>query len=222
MSQDKGIVFIIGGGPRIGHAVAKAFSNDGYKVAIASRKPDENEAEKNGWLAVAMDVTDERAVDHGFQQVCSQLGSPNMVIYNAAALTPVPFEDPFSLTTEQYMADLQINLTGGYSCLRNAVLAFKECEKSLPKVFIATGNVVPFRPFPPAMTLGSGKAALVHLIQVANAAYGPQGFRFYFASQITDKGGPVPYQDVDAEAHGRQYSELAKRTELGEWDVRFV
>ena len=218
----KGVVLIIGGGPRIGHAVANAFSKDGYKVAIASRNPDKTEAEKNGWLPVAMDVADAKAVEHGFQQVRSELGPPNVVVYNAAALTFAPMDDPFSLTPEQYVSTLNVNLIGAYSALHHTVAAFKECDKSLPKVFIATGNVVPWQPHPPATTLGSGKAGLVYLIQDGNIGYGKQGFRFYFASQIREDGGPVPYQDVNAEAHGRWYGELVKRAELGEWDVRFV
>jgi len=33
----KGVVLILGAGPRIGASVAESFANDGYKVALVSR-----------------------------------------------------------------------------------------------------------------------------------------------------------------------------------------
>ena len=49
-------------------------------------------------------------------------------------------------------------------------------RKTARKVFIATGNVTPFRPNPIAITLGSGKAALAYLVRVAVEAYDAAGF----------------------------------------------
>lgn len=47
--------------------------------------------------------------------------------------------------------------------------------------------------------------------------------RFYFASQILEDGGPVPYPDVKAEAHGDVYWK-AVQGEMGVdgWDLRFT
>lgn len=147
-----------------------------------------------------------------------------MVIYNAAALTFTPMDNPFSLFGEEYLSTFHVNVIGAYVCLCESVAGFKQLMDpgDLPKAFIATGNVVPFRPRPAAVTLGPGKAALVHLVQVGNQAYEKLGCRFYFASQITKDGSPVPYKDVDAAAHGRQYTELVDRQSLGDWDVRFI
>jgi hypothetical protein len=46
--------------------------------------------------------------------------------------------------------------------------------------------------------------------------------RFYFASQVTANGGPVPYPEVDGDAHGKVYSDLINRVSQGNWDVRFL
>lgn len=231
MSQSPGVAFIVGAGPRIGYAVAKAFNSKGYKVALGSRRPNRAEISKHGWLPVEMDISHQDSIKQGFETVSSQLGSPNVVVYNTAALCFADPEDPFTLSAGQYVADLEANLIGGYGCLVEAVASFKRLQGqgrdggsgALPKVFIATGNVVPWQPVPTAMTLGSGKAALAHLVQVGNMSYyDTRGFRFYFASQVTDDGGPVPYEDVYADAHGRRYVELVDRADLGEWDVRFA
>jgi hypothetical protein len=46
---------------------------------------------------------------------------------------------------------------------------------------------------------------------------------FYFASQVTGDGLPVPYPDVSGIAHGEVYLNLVNRDMLREvWDVRFV
>jgi hypothetical protein len=45
-------------------------------------------------------------------------------------------------------------------------------------------------------------------------------FRFYFASQVTEEGGTVPYPQVKAEAHGEAYWKLVNG-EVDGWDVRF-
>jgi NAD(P)-dependent dehydrogenase (short-subunit alcohol dehydrogenase family) len=49
------VLFIVGGGPRIGHAVAKKFLEQGYKVAIGRRQTEKVELE--GALPVYVDVT---------------------------------------------------------------------------------------------------------------------------------------------------------------------
>ena len=225
MSQNKGIAFIIGGGPRIGYSVAEAFTRRGCKVAIASRRPDKKLIESRGWLAIEMDLADHDAIKKGFETVRAQLGPPNVVVYNAAALTFTAEDDPFSLNGGQYLDTLHVNVIGAYVCLCETMSGFTAIDDSgekVAKVFIATGNVVPFQPIPFAVTLGSGKAALVNLVQVGNVAYAKKGYRFYFASQILQDGGPVPYENVDGPAHGRVYTELVDRPALGEWDVRFA
>lgn len=47
--------------------------------------------------------------------------------------------------------------------------------------------------------------------------------RFYFASQVTADGGPVPYPDVSGDAHGDAYWKLINGG-IGweKWDLRFV
>jgi NAD(P)-dependent dehydrogenase (short-subunit alcohol dehydrogenase family) len=228
MFHSLGVIFIIGGGPRIGYAVANSFYHKGYKVAIASRNPNKAEIEKKGWFPIEMDLLNLDAIRNGFKQVRERIGEPNVVVYNAAALTFAPEDDPFSISEEQFQNDLTINVTAAYACLKETITTFKELNnttqptRGLPRVFIGTGNVVPFKPIPFAFTLGSGKAALVHLIQNGNLAYGSHGWRFYWASQILEDGSPVPYEQVDAEAHGKKYVELVEQKKLGEWDVRFV
>lgn len=75
------------------------------------------------------------------------------------------------------MNDTKLNAFGAYAALREAVKGFKELSVGTPKAFIATGNVLPFRPHPAGVTLGAGKAALVHLVDIAAKAYRKGNFR---------------------------------------------
>lgn len=81
---------------------------------------------------------------------------------------------------------------------------------------------MPFQPVTFAMTLGSGKAALAHLVQCGSMSeeYQKKGWRFHFVSQVTESGGPVPYENVDGDAHGREYLRIVDEGEK-KWDVRF-
>ena len=46
--------------------------------------------------------------------------------------------------------------------------------------------------------------------------------RFYFPSQVTEAGNPVPHPQINAETHGKVYWELIREQSQGDWDVRFL
>lgn len=74
------VLFIIGGGPRIGHAVATKFLAQGYKVAVGRRQTDK--VDIDGALPVYVDVTDPESIGKAFREVESKLGVPTAVVYN--------------------------------------------------------------------------------------------------------------------------------------------
>ncbi|PGG97476.1 hypothetical protein AJ80_09695 [Polytolypa hystricis UAMH7299] len=237
------IAFIIGAGPRIGWAVATKLLSEGYLVAIGSRTPDVARAKSHNVLPVSVDVTKIESVQNTFTEVKQNLGVPNVVVFYpslfearkkcikltpppplAAALTfpPTP-RDPLSILLETFYNDTLINAIGPYTSLREAVLGFKSLSSAdVPTVFIQTGNITPLMdPMEVALTLAAGQRALLYALQVTVKEYGKEGFRFYFASQVTADGAPVPYPDIVADAHGTAYWDLINRKEQGPWDVRF-
>jgi len=215
-------VLILGAGPRVGYSVGRKFKAEGYQVAVASRSPDSKAAEKEGFFPVTVDLVDNASIEAAFKQVTQKLGTPNVVVYNAAALTfPPDPEDPFSVTPAAFVKDLGVNTIGAFVALRETVKGFKELS-DVPKAFIATGNVLPFKPVPFGVTLGTGKAALVHLIQVSVQAYATSNYRSYFASQVTEEGNTVSNPELSADAHAAVYWKLVNQQEQGEWDVRFL
>jgi len=216
-------IIVLGAGPGIGYSVAKKFKAEGYQVAVGSRQPDSNKATAEGFLPFTVDLTDVQSVEAAFALVNEKYGAPNVVVYNAATLTvPSNFEDPFGVSPDAFVKDLGVNTIGAYTTLNQAVKGFKSLDAGTPIAFIVTGNVLPFKPLPVGVTLGTGKAAVAHLINIGAITYTKSNFKFYFPSQVTSEGNAVQYDELSPSAHASLYWDLVNREEQGEWDVRFL
>lgn len=87
-------------------------------------------------------------------------------------------DDPFSVSMEGFVGDLNINVVGVFAALKYAITAFQELPKEEPKTFIFTGNGLTDFNNPKVMTLGLGKRAALFLIENAVATHGSEGIRF--------------------------------------------
>lgn len=88
----RNVLFIIGGGPRVGHSVAKKFLKEGYQVAIGRRNIQETAKAKGleGVVPVYTDISKPESVEAAFREVESKLGTPNVVVYNGKRHSSVP------------------------------------------------------------------------------------------------------------------------------------
>ena len=87
--QDK-VAVVTGAASGIGLEIARAYAREGARVCIADLSLDAAkkavaEIEKSGGkaLAVAMDVTDESAVEEGFEEIVREFGTPEVLVSNA-------------------------------------------------------------------------------------------------------------------------------------------
>ena len=98
----------------------------------------------------------------------------------AAALTfPKDAHDTLEISPKDFERDTAINLLGVYTSLRETVRGFKNlANDGLPTVFITTGNVLPWQPSGPGITLGAGKAGVVNLLQSVLMAYSATKYRY--------------------------------------------
>ncbi|ATZ55418.1 hypothetical protein BCIN_12g00160 [Botrytis cinerea B05.10] len=216
MSQ---IVLILGGGPNVGLNIARVFSSKGlYKTVIVSRNPKE-ELIKAADLSLQADFTDPNSIKRIFDEVKQKFGVPNVVVYNAAALTVTP--DPLSVPLEKFNEDLNVVITSAYAAAHEAVEGFKTLPEATNKTFIYTGNILNRQVVPPFLAFGIGKSGAAHLIQGASEAYKKDGYRFYWADERTTEGGHVG-NAIDGEAHGEFYYELATSEDPLTWDATFV
>lgn len=147
------VLFILGGGSRIGHSVATRFLREGYKVAIGRRTIGEviDQPGLEGVVFVVVDLTDRTSVETAFQEVESKIGIPNVVVYNgrelnspctsdvvllpaygfanlwliAAALTfPSDVGDPFMIRPSDFEQNLAVNVSGAYAALHYSTRGF--------------------------------------------------------------------------------------------------
>lgn len=83
------VVLIFGYGPRIGAAVARAFANRGYKVAVVCRS-DKVADTPDDYLSIKADLSNAYNVEDVFTQVRSKLGIPSVVVYNGKEVLHSP------------------------------------------------------------------------------------------------------------------------------------
>lgn len=87
------VAVVVGVGPGLGFALGRRFAGAGMRVALAARRRDRldgllAEAPLEGARAYACDATEAAQVERLFEQVDAELGTPEVVIFNAGAFRP--------------------------------------------------------------------------------------------------------------------------------------
>lgn len=166
-----GVAIITGAGSGIGRAVALAFLADGWRVALAGRRPAPLEetaaqsAQPDNALVVPTDVTDPDAVNALFDQTVARFGRVDVVFNNAGIGAPaVPLE---TLTPEQWRAVVDTNLSGPFWCIQ---AAFRVMKAQTPKGgrIINNGSVSAHAPRPFTMPYTATKHAITGLTKAAS------------------------------------------------------
>jgi NAD(P)-dependent dehydrogenase (short-subunit alcohol dehydrogenase family) len=104
------VCVVVGVGPGNGAAFARRFSRDGYRVALLARHrafSEELAASLPGARSYECDVSSERSIDAAFHAIEQELGSPEVVIYNAGSgvwgtfeeVSPADFEMTWRVNT---------------------------------------------------------------------------------------------------------------------------
>ena len=121
------VAIVTGAASGIGRGIALAFAGEGAKVAIADLNLEGAEAvageirDAGGQaIGVAMDVTDEAAVDAGVERIASELGGVHVLVSNAGVQMIGPLHE---LPFETWQKMLAIHLDGAFlttrACLRS-------------------------------------------------------------------------------------------------------
>jgi len=113
---------LTGGGRGIGRAIALDLAAAGVKVAVASRTRAETDAVAreagSGSIALTADVANPTSVRMMFRDARAALGDIDILV-NAAGVAP---SAPLVKTTdEQWRQALDVNLSGPFYCLREAL-----------------------------------------------------------------------------------------------------
>lgn len=124
------IALVTGGGRGIGRAIARAFAQEGARVALAARTGQQVEetareiGSEERALPVVCDVSDVASVKLMFARVSVKFGrAPDILINNAGIAESAPLG---KTDDDLWQRHLAINLSGTFFCTRAAVPAMIE------------------------------------------------------------------------------------------------
>jgi len=116
------VALVTGAASGIGRAIARRFARAGARVVVADldhgaagATAREIDADSRRALGIAMDVTDERAVDGGVAEVVSQFGRVDVLVSNAGIQIVHPLEEFSYAEWKKLMA---IHLDGAFLTTR--------------------------------------------------------------------------------------------------------
>ncbi|QIX00965.1 hypothetical protein AMS68_006482 [Peltaster fructicola] len=214
------IAFIIGAGKNIGASTAKVLQSQGYRVAQAARSVDTTVRDDTN-IFLKVDLASPKAITDAFTELRQVWGEPGVVIYNGATVHPAKPE-VFSLSTDDLINDLTVNVTSVYAAAKESVQGFKTLPASASKTFIATGNCLNEGVLLEGrlVSLGMGKSAAAHMIASASVGYAQQGFKFYYVDERTAEGKPM-LNGVNGPGHAEFFASLADGLDVP-WHATFV
>lgn len=174
MSQLK-VAAIMGVGPGLGSAIAHRFAAEGFSISLMARDVDSltqiqsTMARSDKHISVATDVTNSASVAAAFEQVRSQLGAPEILVYNAGAYEAGGVLD---LTPEQFEKAWQINCLGAFLGIQQVLPAMLERQQG---TILLTGATASLRGAKRFAGLAVGKFGLRALAQSLAREVGSQG-----------------------------------------------
>jgi meso-butanediol dehydrogenase/(S,S)-butanediol dehydrogenase/diacetyl reductase len=171
---DDEVVLVTGGGSGIGRSIARAFLDNGARVAVAGRrreKLDETLGDHGGrGLAVATDVSDPEQARALVDTVVERFGRLDVSVNNAAAYVSKPF---LEMTTEEWTHLQRTNVDAFFHLAQRAL---PQLERTGGNV-VAVGSVSGLRGDWGQSGYNATKAAVMNLVQSLALDYGPKGVR---------------------------------------------
>ncbi len=209
MTESTGIAVVVGAGPGLGAALARAFAADGMAVALARRDGsalaplvEELRAAHGPGRAYAYDcdATDEAAVDGLFRRVADDLGVPDVTVYNAGAFVRESILDTEAAEFERCW---RVGCLGGFLVGRAAARALTaRIEGGGPGgTILFTGATASLRGGARFHNLAVPKFGLRALAQSMARELGPSGI--HVAHVVIDG-------QIRNEARGERYSEATR------------
>ena len=167
MNPASKVAIVTGAGSGIGRATALAFLAEGYRVALAGRRPEAlaGTVERAGpdasrALAVPTDVADPSSVGELFERTVRAFGRLDVLFNNAGSGAPaVPLED---LSVEDWRRVVDVNLTGAFLCTREAFRVMKAQDPRGGRI-INNGSISSRTPRPDSAPYTATKHAITGL-----------------------------------------------------------
>lgn len=193
---DQETALIVGAGQGLSASLARLFSNEGMKVAIAARNTDKLAAlcAETGAQAYACDAVDAGQVDALFKAVTADHGEPNVVVYNASNRARGPIQE---LDPEAVRTAIEISCFGGFLV---AQAAAKQMIGRGNGTILLTGASASVKGYPNSSSFAMGKFGLRGLAQSLARELQPQNI--HVAHFVIDGGIKQGPDDARAAERG--------------------
>jgi NAD(P)-dependent dehydrogenase (short-subunit alcohol dehydrogenase family) len=156
--------------------VARRFAREGFAVALMARREEsvagvreEIEGAGGTALPVSADATDPASVAAAFDEVRSNLGTPEVFVYNAGAFQMGGILD---LSPEKFDECFKANCAGAFYAAQQVLPAMVEAGRG---TVLLTGATAALRGGARFSALAVGKFGLRALAQSMAREFGPQG-----------------------------------------------
>jgi len=173
---------IVGAGEGLSASLARLFAREGLRVAIAARKIEKLGAlcGETGARAFACNATEPEEVERLFGLVEREIGTPDLVVYNAGARARGAFVE---LVPADVANAIAIGAFGGFLVAQQAV------KRMLPNkrgAILFTGASASVKGYPQSAPFAMSKFALRGLAQSMAREFSPQGI--HIAHFVIDGG----------------------------------
>lgn len=214
--MEKKIIVVVGAGKGLGNHVAEKFAQNDFKVVLMARNKEAldeyaDDFRKKGFeaSAYATDVTDTQAVKQAFDVLKSEIGTPDVMVYNAGITSP----DEENLNGDDILHHYNTDVAGAYRCIQEVVT--EEFGRKNGAI-ILTGGYAALNPVRGYLCLALDKAALRNLTLAMNHDLAPQGI---FVGTVMVCGGIQPdthfAPNLIAERFWQMYQERK------DWELRY-
>ena len=173
---------IVGAGEGLSASLARLFAKNGIRVALAARKIEKLGAlcTETGARAFACDATNAEEIERLFGLVEREIGTPDVVVYNASGRARGAFVDLVPADVAQAIA---VSAFGGF------LVAQQAAKRMLPNAhgaILFTGASASVKGFAQSGPFAMGKFALRGLAQSMARELSPQGL--HIAHFVIDGG----------------------------------
>jgi NAD(P)-dependent dehydrogenase (short-subunit alcohol dehydrogenase family) len=210
---------LIGYGPGLGAALARAFGAEGYALGLISRSAEnlargERDLDGRGVRArgFVADAGDEHALQKALRHAESELGPPGVLLYNAAALRS---GRPLGMSREDVVHDFRVNVAGALTAVQHVAPGMRARGQG---TILLTGGGLSLKPLTGYASLSLGKAALRNLAHTLADELQPEGIH---VATVTIAGFIKPGTSLAPDRLAAEFVDLHRQAP-GAWDVERI